>query len=183
MILNTICGKSVKIRSVEKSDTEFTLSLRKELSISKYIPMLDIDIETQKKWISDQIESDDSYFIIIERLSGEKIGVFSIYDICEGNAQTGRLIMKGNQIETIETMMLSHDYAFNVIKINELYSMIYEDNIPASGLARQLGAVKAENFIYDKEKDKKIYKWTITKDIYFSYRPKIEKLVNRFAVR
>lgn len=59
-------GDLVRIRSVTLDDAEFTLKIRQNKELTKYIPYLDITLEQQKAWIEKQIKTDGDYFFIVE---------------------------------------------------------------------------------------------------------------------
>ncbi|MGN0605346.1 MAG: GNAT family N-acetyltransferase [Oscillospiraceae bacterium] len=177
---NPVEGKKIRIRSANENDAEFTLNIRNQ---EKYMPKLNVDLETQKKWINEQAKMSDSYFVVIERISGEKIGVFSIYNICGNEAETGRLVLKGNQIETIETMLLFHDYVYENIGVEKLYSYIEAENMAAVGLALRLGSKKISYYIDCKTNRKFIKVCNFKEDYYSKSRNNLFRLIERFGER
>lgn len=182
MTIDPIEGHFVRLRNAIDSDAEFTLSVRKDKNNTKFMPELNISIESQKLWIAEQISSKDSFFLVIERLSGEKIGTFSLYNICGKTAETGRLVIRGNQLETIETMLLFHDYIFKATELEYLYSMIDADNVAALGLAKQLGS-EDKGHVMDIKRNKEMIKMAGSKEIYMQKRAKLVKLIDRFSNR
>ena len=66
MVYNGILeGKYVNLRSVEEKDAEFTLSLRQDPILTKYLPKLDITLEQQINWIRKQrVKEGDFYFLV-----------------------------------------------------------------------------------------------------------------------
>ncbi|MGN0620335.1 MAG: GNAT family N-acetyltransferase [Porcipelethomonas sp.] len=182
MTIDPIEGNFVRIRTAGSSDADFTLSVRREKQNTRFMPELNISPESQKKWIAEQISSKDSMFLVIERISGEKIGTFSLYNICGKTAETGRLVLRGNQIETIETMVLFHDYIFNTTELEYIYSMIDIDNLPALGLAKRLGS-EDTGHVFDKKRNKEMIKMAGSKEIYMQKRGKLQELIDRFSNR
>lgn len=90
------------------------------------------------------------------------------------------MIIRGNQLETLETVLLFHDYVFFNVDLNEVYSEIDEDNLPAQGVAKSAGAV---NRGYVDDREKKLLMYVAMKDDYIKAREKLAKLVERFAAR
>lgn len=56
---------------------------------------------------------------MVERKNGEKIGTFSLYDIKEGSAESGRLVMLGTQIESLETGVLFNKFSFEIANVKK----------------------------------------------------------------
>lgn len=68
-ITKPILGKWITLRCAEESDAEFTLAIRNDLKLTKFIPKVNGDIESQKYWIRKQREKYGDYFFIIENKS------------------------------------------------------------------------------------------------------------------
>ena len=61
-ITKPILGKWITLRCAEESDAEFTLAIRNDLKLTKFIPKVNGDIESQKYWIRKQREKYGDYF-------------------------------------------------------------------------------------------------------------------------
>ncbi len=179
MITEPIIGEFVRLRIATADDAQFTLEARQNDSNTKYMPKLDVSLEQQKKWIERQTDSKDCYFFVIERLNGERIGTFSLYNIEGEKAESGRMIIRGNQMETMEAVLLFHDFAFISSELDTVYSGIEVDNLPAQGVALSVAA-KNKGFYDD---DKKMYLFVAEREDYLIAREKLQKLVARFAGR
>ena len=177
-----IKGKLVQLRVAGEQDAEFTLSVRQNKEKNKYIPRIEVSIENQKKWIRNQEECDDSIFFVVERLNGERIGTYSLYNIVGDRAEAGRLVMLGNQVETIETGMLFSDYCFDVLKIKEVKSIIVDENMAALGFSNNLGGVKVDEYI-DENTGRRNIVHISNKERYYEKRGKLTKLVEHFCNR
>ncbi len=182
MITSAIEGKLVRLRIATEEDAEFTLSIRRDKKNTEYLPKLDISVEEQKKWLIKQAESDDCYFFLAERLNGEKIGTFSLYNIHGCKAETGRLILRGNQIEDIEACILFHNFVFDQAGINYVSSDIYVQNMPAVGLAYRLGSKEVGRKLDEKNEGEMVI-IQLSRQDYCKEREKLQKLVDRFAGR
>ena len=183
MWTENIEGRLVRLRIADENDAEFTLGVRQDAKNTLYMPSINVSLAQQKKWIRDQIESEDCYFFVIERLSGERIGTFSIYNIVDKkSAETGRLTMTGNQIELIETYILFHEFGFCNLGIKYLYGLIETDNNPALGFALRTGAEVHRRFINDKTGKEEVEMGGFVEDFY-KVKPGLVKLIDRFADR
>ena len=129
-ITKPIFGKWITLRCAEESDAEFTLAIRNDLKLTKFIPKVNGDIESQKYWIRKQREKYGDYFFIIENKSHNSVGTISCYDfdyennICEG----GRYISYGDSIENIEAMLLLYDFIFIEQKFSTIVMNVDENN-------------------------------------------------------
>ena len=182
MIAETIEGKFVRLVTADKKDARFTKEIRQNADNTRYMPRIDVDLEQQEAWIQSQRDADDSVFFVVERLNGEPIGTFSLYNIKGKTAETGRMIIRGNQMETLETVLLFHDYAFFTVGLDEVYSEIEMDNLPAQGVARSCGA-KNRGFASEESRKRGLLTFTASREDYTESRKKLEKLVDRFAGR
>lgn len=146
------------------------------------MPKLDVGMAEQKKWLRAQRESEDSYFFVVERLNGTKIGTFSLYNIKGDEAETGRLILRGNQIEALETYVLFHDFCYGKAAMQVLFAEIEEKNNAAMGAAVELGGSEYSRR-FDEKTGIQIVQIRVTKKEYMEKREKLAKLVDRFAAR
>ena len=173
-------GLLVRLRIAEKEDAQFALNLRQDANNTKYMPTIQITLEQQEKWIASQQAAKDSYFFIVERKNGERIGTFSLYNIEGKKAESGRMIIRGTPIETTETVLLFHDFAFFDAGMDMVYSGIEKDNKPAVGVARSVAAVKEGEI---EENNHVLDKYVLYKDTYNMSREALVKIVKRFAKR
>ena len=113
MVYNGILeGKYVNLRSVEEKDAEFTLSLRQDPILTKYLPKLDITLEQQINWIRKQRVKEGDFYFLVEKKDGERIGVLGVYDVEGNHAETGRIAIVGTAFESIEAQLLSFVFSF-----------------------------------------------------------------------
>lgn len=137
-----ILGKWITLRSVEESDAEFTLAIRNDLNLTKFIPKVNNDIKSQKSWIRTQREKKGDYFFIIENKSNDLLGTISCYDfdyennICEG----GRYISYGDSIENIEAMLLLYDFIFIEQMLSTIVMNVDENNRKVLSIHKKFGA-------------------------------------------
>lgn len=141
-ITESIAGKFINLRCVEEKDAEFTLEIRKNSELTQFIPKIEGDIESQKKWINKQRVKTGDYFFIIENKQHESVGTISCYDfdyansICEG----GRYISGGNSVENIEAMVLLYDFIFIEKNISKVIINVDENNKKVLSMHKKFGA-------------------------------------------
>lgn len=182
MVVETIEGKLIRLRTADDEDAEFTLNARNIESNTRYMPKVSVTLEQQHGWIRAQRDVKDSVFFVVERKNGERIGTFSLYNITKNKAESGRMIIRGNQIETVETILLFHDFAFFQENLPCVYSEIDENNKPAIGIARSVGATNTGR-ADESNPDNHLVIYTLIKADYEKARGKLAAIVERFASR
>lgn len=182
MTTEPLVGNFVRLRIAEEADAEFTLAIRQEGANTEHMPRLTVNMEQQRAWLKAQKESKDCYFFVVERLNGERIGTFSLYNIRGSEAETGRLILQGNPMETVETCVLFHDFVFGKAGLTYVYSEMEADNMPAMGLSNRFGGEKEREF-YNEKTGKRMCKMRATKEAYTAKSVQLKKLLARYAGR
>lgn len=123
-----IKGQFVYLKSVTIDDADFTLALRQNPALTKYLPKLDITLEQQKNWINTQREKTGDYFFIVRNNLGNPIGTVSIYNVTGDESESGRLALTGNALENTEAVMLLFRFAFNVLGLKKITGYIVDGN-------------------------------------------------------
>lgn len=175
-------GKLVTLKSIDFDDAEFTYNLRQDAEKNRFVHKITGGAEQQRVWIREQRQREGDYFFVAFRKNGERIGTYGIYDVQDNTADVGRVFSVGNQIEFTEMTVLAHDFAFEMLKLDSVYSDILEENLPALGGNIRIGGVE-EYRRYDSEFNMDMIHTIIYKEAYYRERPKLIKLINRFSVR
>lgn len=170
-------GKYVNLRSVDVADAEFTLSLRQDPNLTKYLPKLDITIDQQINWIKNQREKEGDYYFVIENKQGKSIGVIGVYDVTENSAETGRIAVIGSSFESIEAQLLSFDFAYDILKLDYTVNFVMAENVHALRFSQMFGSVSSEPY-KDSEGNVRI-DGKITKESYLAAKKKIVKMIYR----
>lgn len=179
-----IVGRTVRLRSVTEDDAEVTLRMRTDPEKSRYIHSVPGDIESQRAFIRSQMAKEGDYLFLIETLDGKPIGMKGVYDFDPdtNSVETGRFISYGSQIQSIEALLLSFDFAFDVLGVQKIRMSVLSDNTNMKGIQERFGVT-----VTDVEKSAEFQCDTIysvlTPDIYARARPKIIALIERFASR
>lgn len=178
MVYNKIIeGKYVNLRSVEEKDAAFTLSLRQDPQLTKYLPKLEITLEQQVNWIKKQRTTEGDYYFVIENKEGKSIGVIGVYDVTDICAETGRIAVIGNAIESIEAQLLSFDFAFDYLKLDYTVNYVMADNSHALRFSQLFGSISSEPYL-DSDGKMRI-DGKITKEAYQNAKKRIVKMIYR----
>ena len=176
MITEPIVGKYVILKIAEVSDAEFTLQLRNDPKLTKYIPKIQNTIEQQRAWIQSSRAREDEYFFVVWTVDGERIGTISIYNIHGKIAEGGRMVLKGNGVENFEASLLLNDFCFEVLGLSKITGVVLADNKRAIRFNKKLGSV-----ICVPEKDDKlgmICRTYITRELFVKAKIELCKLLD-----
>lgn len=143
-------GRYVDLKSVTVEDAEFTLDVRTDPELTKYMPRINNTLEQQIEWIKHQQQKADDYFFVVRDKKGIRIGTNSLYDIKGSECESGRLTMRGNAFQSIEAQLLMADFAFDVLQIKNIIAYVQEENEKALRFGRSLG-YNAVDKIVDKD--------------------------------
>ena len=110
-------GLYVNLRCVELDDADFILSLRCNEEKSKFLHKTEYNIEKQKEYIQNCLNSKEQYYFISEDKSGNRIGTIRIYNITDETFTGGSWLMVDgcSPEQVIETEFLMKDFGFNVL--------------------------------------------------------------------
>lgn len=141
-----ITGKSIQLRTVEKNDAQFILSLRLDDALNKYLSPVSHDLQTQYNWIDKykikEKESREFYFII-QTKDGESLGTVRIYDIRGNSFCWGSWILKQGApvYAAIETALCVYVFGFEVLGHEQSHFDVRKDNAKVNAFHRAFGAV------------------------------------------
>ena len=173
-----IQGKYVLIRSAEVQDAKFTMDIRQDKEKTKYLHVVDNNLDKQSAWLERQREAEGDYFFIAEDFKGKGLGTVGIYDIEGKVGHLGRLLMIGNPFQTFEATLLSMIFAYDVLGLDELYGDVHVDNSPSMNISEAVG-FHFRDPIYEEELDRWVKYGTSYKQEFPEYRNKIESLIYR----
>ena len=134
-------GQYVDLKACSEEDAEFTLGLRQDSSLTKYLPRLDISIDQQRAWIRGQRGKEGDYFFVIMSKDGKRLGTVGVYDIHDGVGESGRLAAIGDAFQNTEGVYLLHKFAFDILHLEKLTSYVYADNKRAIRFNSQFGGI------------------------------------------
>ena len=177
-------GLTVRMRSVTEEDAEVTYKMRTDPVKSRFIHPMKGSVENQREYIRKQRTVPNDFLFLIEDLNGKPIGMKGVYnyDSDANTIETGRFIGFGSQVQNIEALKLSFDFAFDVLKVKEIVMSALENNSVMLGIQKKFGAKFVYRDRYDDLEYDSIHS-VLTRDAYALSKPKIERLIQRFAGR
>ena len=177
-------GKTVRLRSVEEKDAEVTYKMRHDPEKSKFVHQSKGTVEEQREFIRKQMKEPDDYLFIIEDLEGNPIGMKGVYnfDREKNEIETGRFMGFGSQVQNIEALMLSFDFAFDILGVERIVMSALENNNVMLGIQKRFGVEFTYRDRYEGLEYDSLHS-VLKKEEYAKTRPKIEALINRFADR
>lgn len=177
-------GLTVRLRSVEPDDAEITFQMRSDPEKSRFIHHATGTAEDQRNFIRAQREKPGDYLFLIEDLQGKPIGMKGLYNYDPENKviESGRFIGYGSQVQNMEALKLSLDFAFDVLQVHEIVMSALENNEVMLGIQKRFGVrfthrERGEGMDYDS-----LYS-VLTPEAYVISKPKVETLIRRFAGR
>jgi len=179
-----IQGKTVRLRSVAESDAEVTYKMRTDPEKSRYIHATNGTVEDQLNYIKRQREKTGDYLFLVEDLNGNAIGMKGIYDYDpeKNTVESGRFIGYGTQVQNIEAMVLSLDFAFDILGVDIVTMSALENNAAMVSIQKKFGVDFTHRDKLPGMDEYSVFS-VLPKDKYYQTRPGIETLINRFANR
>ncbi|ANU37738.1 GNAT family N-acetyltransferase [Vibrio scophthalmi] len=172
-----IVGKCVSLRLVKFSDAEFIVKLRNTEKNSKYINETSNEIQAQVEWMMRDAENLTSHYFIIEDSKSQPIGTISIYNVDGSRGEFGRWICSGNVLQSLESALLIHHYAFEELKLIEVYTRTLAENKKVVNFHRHFGAILAQEPVFDSEYGKKIYSGLVTDKMFNKISERCQKMI------
>lgn len=170
-------GQFVYLKSATSDDAEFTLALRQNPALTKYLPKLDITLEQQKNWINIQREKAGDYFFVVRNNEDKPIGTVSIYNISGNESESGRLALIGNALENTEAALLLFKFAFDVLGLKKVTGYIVDGNKRAERFNRQFSCEIGRS--EENENGEIIRRTSITDESFRETEKKLQKLLYR----
>lgn len=177
-------GQTVKLRAVEERDAEVTFKMRSDPEKSRFFHAAKGTVEDQLNYIKKQRKTPGDYLFIIEDLDGNPIGMKGLYnyDPQKKEIESGRFVGFGSQVQNIEALILSCDFAFNELNVETINMAALENNSVMLGIQRKLGVVFTFKEKLEGIEAENIHSY-LTKEEYLKSKVKIDKLISRFGQR
>ena len=177
-------GKTVRLRSMEERDAEVTHRMRTDPQKSRFIHKDEGGVEHQREFIKWQRNEPGDYYFVIEDLDGNIIGMKALYkyDVERKTVESGRFLGFGSQVQNMEALMRSFDFAFEKLGVEEILMSALENNSQMLSIQKRFG-VRFTGRFHEEGMEFDNLCSVLTKERYAVSRPKIETLINRFADR
>lgn len=165
----------IDARLANIDDSNFILSLRTNIKLSRFLHSTSNDIELQKKWMvaykEREKEGKDYYFVYSHH--GIPFGVNRVYDIKENSATGGSWICKpGTNVElSMCTLLIMRDIMFEVLGLEADNFDVRKGNRKVQKIHLMMGAIQTG----ETEED---YLYTLSKQTYLREKKNFINLLN-----
>lgn len=170
-------GRYVDLKSATIEDAEFTLGIRTDPELTKYLPRISNTLEQQKMWIEQQRQKAGDYFFVVWDKKGNRIGTNSLYNINGEEGESGRLAIRGNSFQSIEAQLLMSDFSYNIIGLKDVISFVQEGNDKALRYGTTFGGVVVNKST--DENGKVLIKQSTSKEAFEKARKNLERILYR----
>ncbi|GKW04580.1 MULTISPECIES: GNAT family N-acetyltransferase [Pectobacterium] len=147
-MVSDISSKTISLRLATTSDAEFIFQLRVNDKLNKYISLVDGDIESQKKWLTNyKIKENNNleyYYIIMRNDSKLPIGTVRLYDFINHKESFcwGSWILNENKTRSaaIESALLVYEVGFMHLGFKKCHFDVRKNNIRVIDFHKKSGA-------------------------------------------
>lgn len=138
-------GDGIRLRSMKKTDIEFKVKWYNDPVVNKTL-IIDEPLELEKslKWFDAAVSDDNRRDFVIETMDGEPIGITGLLGISRkhGTAECfcviGEKKFWGRGLGTLIHSLLIQ-FAYNELKLNKIWAVIYTDNAAIIRVIEKLG--------------------------------------------
>ncbi|HDM8051079.1 TPA: GNAT family N-acetyltransferase [Vibrio fluvialis] len=156
--VKALISKTIRLRLVNENDAEFITSLRTDVKYNKHLSVVDNNVESQKKWISEykvKETNKEQFYFIIERLDGERCGTVRLYDFKDDSFCWGSWILNENKTRysAIESAFLVYKIGFDILGFKKCHFDVRKDNKNVNAFHLKFGAKRTGetelDFLYE----------------------------------
>lgn len=173
-------GKWISLRLATLDDASFIVTLRNKERNNLFINKTTSCINKQIEWMKDESKDKASYYFIILDNKGISIGTISLYNIDKTTAEFGRWICNGSPIESLESALLIHEFAFDKLLLKKVYTRTLADNHKVVNFHRKFGAAVSNSSYLEPEYDKEVYKGIVNIDTFPDIKARCKKILEVF---
>jgi len=161
-------------RLVEEEDHEFIFLLRSDKELGRHLSRTREDPDSQRIWIREyklrERSGDEFYFISLDPVSGERLGVFRLYNFNKNEFSTGSWLYKrGLKNQSILGNITGKEIGFDFLQFDKCRFDVRKENATILAYHRLFNPVQVD------EDDLNIY-FVLSKDNFEKTKIKILKL-------
>ncbi|WP_303322213.1 GNAT family N-acetyltransferase [Cloacibacillus evryensis] len=136
-----LCGYGIRLRPVTISDAEFILDIRNMPHVKGKVGNLNLTVEQERSWLSQNIADPLDYFFIVESLSSVRLGTIGVYNIDFETltAESGRIVIIPGSLAALPACILLNEFCFQQLNIKKLIGWVVSSNIEVISFNQQLG--------------------------------------------
>ena len=182
-----LLGSAYGVRSPDDDDARFTVALRSDAEISRYLHRASGDLNAQLAWQRRALERDDDVpLIVFHRATRAAEGTAGLYNIDwrSGRAEWGRWIVRTGSRAAVESAILVYTLAFDVLRLHMVYCRTLAANARTvafhdrAGLQRtQVGRMHLDGA------EVGFIEHTITATVWPGVRRRLQPVADRVAAR
>jgi RimJ/RimL family protein N-acetyltransferase len=180
-------GLAFGLRSPAAGDAQFTVELRCDPEVARFLHPIPGDLRSQRAWEARALaRNDDLPLVVFRRTTGAPEGTIGIYRIDRelGIAEWGRWALRPNSLAAVESVLLMFTTGFDLLGLDVLYCRTLIGNTRAIafhdslGLRRELtGSVDVDTH------SERFLQHRITKDAWPVRRDRLQSLASGIARR
>jgi RimJ/RimL family protein N-acetyltransferase len=163
-------GKSIFFREVVVEDARFIVDLRTNPEKRKYISPTSNDVNKQRNFISNYLNSKTDFYFVICDWSSVQLGTIRIYDIEDDSFCWGSWIISQSAPKSaaIESALLLYDFAFYSLHYSNSHFDVRKENQRVVAFHKRFGATVTRE-------DEQNYYFRYSRDSYLSVRQRYLK--------
>ena len=170
-------GRCVSLRSVTLDDAEFIVALRNKEINTSFINRTSTDVNKQIEWMESEAQDASSHYFMILNMSGLLIGTISLYNILKSHGEFGRWICNGSSLESLESALLIHQYAFDVLGLKTVYTRTLANNHKVVNFHRKFGAKVPSEACFEPEYDQDIFQGMVNATMFPEIQVRCQKMI------
>ena len=174
-------GLNYRLVPVTLEHLELIISIRSSIKANNlFINKISENLEDQITWLNEyNIRPNDYYFAIENKFTSEIEGFISIYNLTKDNGEWGRWVIKSGSLSSVESFSLIHEIGFNILHLEEIFSITVANNLKVIKFHEQMGAEKSEYIENYYLKDSEYLpgiKFTLSRELFFAKSAPIVKI-------
>jgi RimJ/RimL family protein N-acetyltransferase len=132
-------GFCVRIRPVCLEDAAFIVWLRNLEHTKGKLGDSAAGVADQEAWLKTYFAREDDFYFITETLGGLPVGTHGLYNLADGSAEAGRLIIRPDVPAAVSTSLITFDLAFGEMGLKELRGTSVSTNQKVHSYVRKFG--------------------------------------------
>ena len=170
-------GQCVSLRPVTLDDAVFIVGLRNTANNALFINKTSTDDSKQIEWMRNESKDTSSFYFIILDKGKKPIGTISLYNVFNSYAEFGRWICNGSALESLESALLVHQYAFDVLGLETVYTRTLADNHKVVSFHRKFGAKISSTPYLEPEYGQNVFKGTVDIAMFPEIQGRCKKII------
>lgn len=186
-LIEPVVGPAFGVRSPSPGDAQFTVELRGDPEIARFLHPIPGDLVSQLAWEANAMaREDDLPLVIFRRTTGTPEGTIGIYriDPTHGDAEWGRWALRRTSVAAVESVLLVFTAAFDILALSSLYCRTLADTARTVGFHDSLGVNRELTGLLEVDgRSEPFVQHRLTKDAWPGTRDRLQTLASGIARR